>query len=469
MKKDPAAEAELLAARQRETMSIEERTAMFRNMLAEKEVSAFSTWEKELHKIVFDSRYLLLTSKDRKIVFEQYVKDRAEEERQEKRARYKKHREDFRLLLEEAKLTTRSSFSDFAHKNSKDERYKNIEKIRERENFFNDYISELRKREKDEKIAQRDKTKNSFIELLSEQNLNRSAKWSDVRENIRDDARYKAIDSSSYREDLFRTFVSGLAPRAGDEAAAAKESEDAKENEKKKRVEASIRERELEVARELSGHLRERDKEREQHQHAESVESYNALLADLVRSSDVSWREAKRLIKKDHRFELVDGLHQDEREELFLKHVEKLLKKKQEKFRELLEETKDISLTSEWRDVRRLIKSDPRYLKFSESDRKCEREFKIYMTRKVEAAKADYIDFLKETKILTYKTKKLIDESDQHLQEIIATLQNDKRHLILDEFAEDRRDMLMNYIKDLEKKGPPPPPTASEPVRRSTK
>ena len=26
----------------------------------------FSTWEKELHKIVFDSRYLLLTSKERK-------------------------------------------------------------------------------------------------------------------------------------------------------------------------------------------------------------------------------------------------------------------------------------------------------------------------------------------------------------------------------------------------------------------
>ena len=32
------------------------------------QVSAFSTWEKELHKIVFDPRYLLLTSKERKQV-----------------------------------------------------------------------------------------------------------------------------------------------------------------------------------------------------------------------------------------------------------------------------------------------------------------------------------------------------------------------------------------------------------------
>lgn len=32
------------------------------------QVSAFSTWEKELHKIVFDPRYLLLNSEERKQV-----------------------------------------------------------------------------------------------------------------------------------------------------------------------------------------------------------------------------------------------------------------------------------------------------------------------------------------------------------------------------------------------------------------
>lgn len=65
---------------------------------------------------MFDSRYLLLTSRERKMVFDQYVKDRAEEERAEKRAKYKKYREDFRLLLEEARLSSRSTFSDFSHR-----------------------------------------------------------------------------------------------------------------------------------------------------------------------------------------------------------------------------------------------------------------------------------------------------------------------------------------------------------------
>ncbi len=116
--KEAAIEAEVKAARERAIIPLEIRMKQFRDMLAEKEVraspfvfkasrckilpykndfeynggienqicglsavlhshrsftcvvqvSAFSTWEKELHKIVFDPRYLLLTSKERKQV-----------------------------------------------------------------------------------------------------------------------------------------------------------------------------------------------------------------------------------------------------------------------------------------------------------------------------------------------------------------------------------------------------------------
>ena len=72
------------------------------------QVSAFSTWEKELHKIVFDPRYLLLLTKERKQVFEDYVKERAEVERKEKRVKIKDKKDQFRRLLDEAKLHGRS-------------------------------------------------------------------------------------------------------------------------------------------------------------------------------------------------------------------------------------------------------------------------------------------------------------------------------------------------------------------------
>lgn len=120
-------------------------------------MSAFSTWEKELHKIVFDERYLLLTSKERKNAFDDYVRDRAEIEREERRKQYKQAREDFRQLLEESEVTSKVSFSSFSQKYGKDERFRKIEKLREREQLFQEYTNDMRRRERDEKFLKREK------------------------------------------------------------------------------------------------------------------------------------------------------------------------------------------------------------------------------------------------------------------------------------------------------------------------
>lgn len=70
---------------------------------------------------------------------------------------------------------------------------------------------------------------------------------------------------------------------------------------------------------------------------------------------------------------------------------------------------------------------------------------------------------------LTTRSRKLIQESDQHLKDVEKILQNDKRYLVLECVPEERRKLIMFYIEDLDRRGPPPPPTASEPTRRSTK
>jgi uncharacterized protein YwgA len=53
----------------------------------------------------------------------------------------------------------RSSFSDFAQKHGKDERFRNIEKMRERESLFNEYLLDVRKREKEEKVMRREQVR----------------------------------------------------------------------------------------------------------------------------------------------------------------------------------------------------------------------------------------------------------------------------------------------------------------------
>ncbi|XP_067657663.1 transcription elongation regulator 1-like [Haliotis asinina] len=467
--KEAAIEAEVQAARQRAIVPLEIRMKQFRDMLAEKEVSAFSTWEKELHKIVFDPRYLLLTSKERKQVFEQYVKERAEEERREKHRKLREKKDSFRQLLEEAKLHGKSSFSDFASRYGKDDRFKGIDKMRERESIFNDYVSDLRRKEKEEKSNQKEKLKADFISLLKETSgLDRHSRWSEVKKKINSDSRYEAVDSSSRREDWFKDYVRNLDTDSDSEEKKEREK-DRKEKEKQERIENSLREREKEVQRTLSNSLRERDKEREQHKKDESIQHFKALLADLVRNSEASWRDTRKQLRRDHRWDQADQLDRDEKEKLFEEHIENLTKRNKEMFHKLLEETVEISLTSHWKETKKLIKEDPRYSKFSSSDRKREKEFNEYMHEKFVQAKSDFRELLKETKLITYRSKKMLEDTDHHLKDIEKILQNDKRYLVLECVEDERRKILMQYIDDLDRKGPPPPPTASEPSRRSTK
>merc|ERR1719461_1152351 len=198
--KEAAIEAEVAAARERAVVPLDVRMKQFRELLEDKQISAFSTWEKELHKIVFDPRYLLLTSKERKQVFDKYVRERADEERKEKKAKAKERKDAFRALCEEKNVSARTSWSEFSREVAKDERFKAIDKSRERENLFNEYQSEMRKKDQDEKEERRKISKKDFKALLVEtESIDRHSHWSDVKKTIDKDERYLAVDSGSLR------------------------------------------------------------------------------------------------------------------------------------------------------------------------------------------------------------------------------------------------------------------------------
>ncbi|KAM9610760.1 transcription elongation regulator 1-like protein isoform 1-T1 [Morphnus guianensis] len=119
------------------------------------QVSAFSTWEKELHKIVFDPRYLLLNSEERKQIFEQFVKTRIREEYKEKKNKLLLAKEEFKKLLEESKLSPRTTFKEFAEKYGRDQRFRLVQKKKDQEHFFNQFILILKKRDKENRIRLR--------------------------------------------------------------------------------------------------------------------------------------------------------------------------------------------------------------------------------------------------------------------------------------------------------------------------
>uniref|UniRef100_A0A8C2ZWJ8 Transcription elongation regulator 1 n=1 Tax=Cyclopterus lumpus TaxID=8103 RepID=A0A8C2ZWJ8_CYCLU len=459
--KEAAMEAELRAARERAIVPLEARMTQFREMLLERGVSAFSTWDKELHKIVFDPRYLLLNPKERKQVFDQYVKTRAEEERKEKKNKLMQAKDEFRRMMDEAKFTPRTTFSEFAVKHGRDPRFKTIEKMKDREAIFVEFITAIRKRDKEDSKSRGEKVKQDFYDLLSDQHIEVGQRWSKVKERLETDPRYKSVDSSAHREELFKQYM--------DKQAKSVDLDKERELERQARIEASLREREREVQKARSEQTKEIDREREQHKREEAIQHFKALMCDMVRSSDATWSDTRRNLRKDHRWESASLLEREDKEKLFNEHVEALAKKKKEHFRQLLDETSMITLTTTWKEVKKVIKEDPRCIKFSSSDRKRQREFEDYIKDKYITAKADFRTLLKETKFITYRSRKLIQESEQHLKDVEKILQNDKRYLVLECVPEERRKLIMFYIEDLDRRGPPPPPTASEPTRRSTK
>jgi transcription elongation regulator 1 len=215
------------------------------------------------------------------------------------------------------------------------------------------------------------------------------------------------------------------------------------------------------VKEQLSGFQRELDKEREQLKKDKAIENFKALLTDMVRTADAEWKDTKKNLRKDPRWE--QDIDRDEKESLFEEHVNLLEKKRKMAFHALLSE--HCTLTTTWKEVKKAIKSDPRFDKIFSTERKrdLEKEFESYIKDKYHTAKAEFKELLKETKLITYKSLQMIRESEEqnHLRDIEKILQKDKRYLLLDVIPEERSNILMDYIIDLKQRGVPPPPTAS--------
>ena len=397
-------------------------------------------------------------------MFDNYTRDRVDKERVEKQNKTKKQRQEFRDFIKskfkENNYSTRFSYAEFAKKYSNSDKFKIIEKLREREQLYNEFIDELKKKERDEKQKEKDKAKDNFLELLKENQklFDRHSRFNELREKFKDDPRYKAL-ATAQKEDLFRNFISNLSSSSRHHRSSShskhhresksssdklkndkssnkssnhrsssstikskdnkideqskKESiieeeklndnelddgelnpssvesnndfklekeeivsersttnemteEERKELDKQKRIELSLKEREKQVKREMESHLLEREKHRNMFKKQELIDDFNILLLDLIKNPDLSYREAKKLLKKDKRYETFDNLSRSDKENLFEQHINNLIKKKRKLFIELLEEIKDIKLNSEFRRIRKLIKDDQRYLALSE-------------------------------------------------------------------------------------------------------
>ncbi|KAJ3160355.1 transcription elongation regulator [Geranomyces michiganensis] len=456
-------------------VNMEAMMADFMALLREADVSPYTTWEKELPKIIDDPRYAQLpTLKDRKTVFDQYCIIRVAELREaQKSKKALSPKEAYQQLLK-TETNARTRWDEFRRKFQRDKRFSNCPS-QDREPAFRAHIAEL-------KTAQTRSPKDDFIALLKEtRGLHPDSSWRRVQQDIDRDPRYRAVRSSSEREDLFRSYVKTL--RGSDERENKDDSSLKREADRKAREAAALRDRQAAIRQDQVHLNREMSTHRHSLQTQDATVVFQAMLLDTVRSADAEWADIRPYLERDSNWPRCSAaLDERHMQRLFAAHVAQLHEKRVAAFTAALLQTTD--LTTTWEDVRPWILNDPRARKLAppppsdgaadDDDAYRERlarvvqaEFEQFQTRRLREARAGLVELLEENNFLKFYVKQAVGEARVaaienktepkegsewgwiRLEEIGRVLNEDKRFIQLQPFAAERDQKVKEYVRDL--------------------
>ncbi|KQK17847.1 pre-mRNA-processing protein 40A [Brachypodium distachyon] len=184
----------------------------FKALLESANVESDWSWDQAMRVIINDKRYGALRSHgERKQVYNEYLNQRKKIEAEERRVKQRKSRDDFLTMLEECKdLTSSTRWSKAITMFEDDERFNAVERPREREDLFENYLVELQKKEK-AKAAEEHKRHvaeyRAFLESCDF--IKASTQWRKVQDRLEDDERCSRLEKID-RLDVFQEYIRDL-------------------------------------------------------------------------------------------------------------------------------------------------------------------------------------------------------------------------------------------------------------------
>ncbi|KAJ3084359.1 transcription elongation regulator [Rhizoclosmatium hyalinum] len=450
-----------------------EKQEMFFDMLRELETSPFSTYEKQLPTFESDPRYLAIPApKTRKLYFDLFCKQRAAEIQQARTAATPSDpsalapKERFRALLQETlgsadwrTLQKLTAYDDFSRKWKKDARYTALSDDRDRKAVFKDFVARLKSSEGERKKAERKKLEEAFFELLkSVAGINEKSRWRDVQNEIEKDKRFLAVPTPIQREELFRQYLKTLSLDQLDEA-------ERREKERKEKEEASLREREEAVRKQLESVTREVKKSQYLLKTGESVNLFKNLLIDLVKTHKATWRDSSEYIKSDPRFSQI-RLPEHELDHIFSEHIEGVFQRRLAAFHNLINERTYI--TTPFSEVSDALLAEPQTTRLECSLEELSRHYTKYQHDRERTARTHLQQCLAENGFVRFHVKSAVGNAHVQaiekglkeapdgdewrligLDEIKSVLKEDKRYNDFECFASERERIVFSFVKGL--------------------
>eukprot|EP00300_Choanocystis_sp_HF-7_P008935 c16176_g1_i3.p1 GENE.c16176_g1_i3~~c16176_g1_i3.p1 ORF type:complete len:739 (+),score=146.19 c16176_g1_i3:22-2238(+) len=332
------------------TLSYAERVEIFKEMLRDKGVQPFSKWDKYLPKLHFDSRFSIIPDmKQRKAVFEHFVKHYAEEQRMQKKLNKASQKQGFIELISNPMPTPSDTYDTLKRRFGEDSRWSSVD-TKLRKTWVEEVLAPIVKAHSQEI----EKLRQSFREFLDQLKFPPTATWDEVYDSLSDDDRYLKLGSAAALE-VFKIY------QAVNLEGVAKER--LREQElRKRRLEEEDQQRE----REEENRKREADKQAEVEKWASTKDNaatkvYSVLLREYCPSRTMTFEETVELFKSDARYSAL-LVSIDLQRQMFQAHCEMLHETAKDAFKALIrEKEKEIALTASWDEIPESIKSDERF------------------------------------------------------------------------------------------------------------
>ncbi|KAL1194306.1 Pre-mRNA-processing protein 40A [Cardamine amara subsp. amara] len=175
----------------------QEAKAAFKSLLESVNVQSDWTWEQTMKEIVHDKRYgALRTLGERKQAFNEYLGQRKKVEAEERRMRQKKAKEEFVKMLEGCEeLSSSMKWSKAMSLFENDERFKAVERARDREDLFDNYIVELERKEREKAVEEHRQNMAEYRKFLETCDyIKVGSQWRKILERLEDDERCSRLE-----------------------------------------------------------------------------------------------------------------------------------------------------------------------------------------------------------------------------------------------------------------------------------
>jgi len=150
-----------------------------------------------LKEIVHDKRYgALRTLGERKQAFNEYLGQRKKVEAEERRRRQKKAREEFVKMLEECEeLSSSLKWSKAMSLFENDQRFKAVDRPRDREDLFDNYIVELERKEREKAAEEHRQYMADYRKFLETCDyIKAGTQWRKIQDRLEDDDRCSCLE-----------------------------------------------------------------------------------------------------------------------------------------------------------------------------------------------------------------------------------------------------------------------------------